>query len=39
MNLQTMIEQAKQHLQFDEAGVLLCHCGVIRSASRNGLKV
>ena len=39
MNLQTLIEKVKQHSKFHNAGMLLCHCGVVRAFSRDGLKV
>ena len=39
MNLQTLIEKVKGHPEFHMAGMLLCHCGVVRSTSRDGRKV
>ena len=39
MNLQTLIEKVKQHPEFHHAGMLLCHCGVVRSTSRDGREV
>ena len=39
MDLQTLIEKVKQHPDFHKAGMLLCHCGVVRNTSRNGRRV
>jgi len=39
MDLQTLIEKVRQHPEFHKAGMLLCHCGVVRSTSRDGRRV
>lgn len=39
MNLMHMIEQVKKHPDFPEAGMLLCHNGVVRRTSRDGKEV
>ena len=39
MNLQALIEKVKQHPDFHKAGMLLCHCGVVRGTSRDGQRV
>lgn len=39
MNIQEMIEQLKQHPDFHEAGMILCHNGVVRATSRDGKPV
>jgi molybdopterin synthase catalytic subunit len=39
MSLQTLIGKVKQHPDFHKAGMLLCHCGVVRSTSRDGCRV
>ena len=39
MNLQTLIEKVKRHPEIRKAGMLLCHCGIVRAFSRDGRKV
>ncbi len=39
MNLQTLIENVRKHPDFHKAGMLLCHCGVVRGTSLDGRKV
>jgi molybdopterin synthase catalytic subunit len=39
MELQPLIEKVKRHPEFHQAGMLLCHCGVVRATSRDGRKV
>ena len=39
MQLEAMIERVKQHPDFDKAGMLLCHNGVVRRTSRDGRRV
>ncbi len=39
MNLTDMIAQVKSHPDFDRAGMLLCHNGVVRRTSRDGREV
>jgi len=34
-----MIEQVKAHPHFSDAGMILCHNGVVRSTSRDGRRV
>ena len=39
MNLTHLIEKIKKHPDYDKAGMILCHNGVVRSTSRDGRKV
>jgi molybdopterin synthase catalytic subunit len=39
MQLEAMIERVKQNPDFDKAGMLLCHNGVVRRTSRDGRRV
>jgi molybdopterin synthase catalytic subunit len=39
MNLMDMIESVKSHPRFSEAGMILCHNGVVRATSRDGRPV
>lgn len=39
MNLENMIKQVKSHPDYPEAGMILCHNGVVRKASREGQEV
>ncbi len=39
MNLMSMIDTIKKHPDYDKAGMILCHNGVVRSTSRDGRKV
>lgn len=39
MNLTKLIEKIKKHENYNDAGMVLCHNGVVRSTSRDGRKV
>ncbi len=39
MNLNAMIESIKRHPEFPNAGMVLCHNGVVRATSRDGRRV
>ena len=39
IDLKTMIEQIKQHPDYDKVGMILCHNGVVRATSRDGKPV
>ena len=39
MNISNMMDAIKRHPQFDQVGMILCHNGVVRATSRDGLKV
>jgi len=39
MNLAVLIEKTKKHPNYENVGMILCHNGVVRGASRNGRKV
>ncbi|MBN2254491.1 MAG: molybdenum cofactor biosynthesis protein MoaE [Deltaproteobacteria bacterium] len=39
MNIQEMIDQLKKHPDFHQAGMILCHNGVVRATSRDGAPV
>ncbi|MCP4162288.1 MAG: molybdenum cofactor biosynthesis protein MoaE [Deltaproteobacteria bacterium] len=39
MELQTLIDQVKKNERYEEAGMILCHNGVVRSTSRGGKRV
>ncbi|PKN35179.1 MAG: molybdenum cofactor biosynthesis protein MoaE [Deltaproteobacteria bacterium HGW-Deltaproteobacteria-19] len=39
MNLMDMIQSVKSHPRFSEAGMILCHNGVVRATSRDGRPV
>jgi len=39
MNIQTMLEQIKEHPDYHKAGMILCHNGVVRATSREGDEV
>ncbi|OGR60085.1 MAG: molybdenum cofactor biosynthesis protein MoaE [Desulfobacula sp. RIFOXYB2_FULL_45_6] len=39
MNIQTMLEQIKKHPDYHQAGMILCHNGVVRATSREGEEV
>lgn len=39
MNLMEMIQSVKSHPRFPEAGMILCHNGVVRATSRDGRPV
>ena len=39
MNLQILIDAVKSHPDYNRAGMILCHKGVVRGMSRDGRKV
>ena len=39
MNMTHLIDTIKKHPDYDKAGMILCHNGVVRSTSRDGRKV
>jgi molybdopterin synthase catalytic subunit len=39
MILEQLLEQIKKHPDFHQAGMILCHNGIVRSTSRDGRKV
>ncbi len=39
MNLHHLLDQIKAHPEYDKAGMVLCHNGVVRSTSRDGRSV
>ncbi len=39
MNINSMLEQIKQHPDYQKAGMILCHNGVVRQTSREGQAV
>ncbi len=39
MNIDQMMKRIKAHPDFDKAGMVLCHNGVVRGSSRDGRKV
>ena len=39
MNINKMMQEIKNHPNFDQAGMVLCHNGVVRATSRDGRKV
>ena len=39
MNMETMMNQIKQHPDYHKAGMILCHNGVVRATSREGDEV
>jgi molybdopterin synthase catalytic subunit len=39
MNISDMIEMVKSHPEYHNAGMILCHNGVVRSTSRDGKPV
>ena len=39
MNINKIMQQIKNHPDFDKAGMVLCHNGVVRATSRDGRKV
>ncbi len=39
MELQTLIDQVKKNERYEDAGMILCHNGVVRSTSRDGKRV
>ena len=39
MNIEQMMQQIKNHTDFDKVGMVLCHNGVVRATSRDGRKV
>ena len=39
MDINLMLESIKKHPDFEKAGMVLCHNGMVRSTSRDGRKV
>jgi molybdopterin synthase catalytic subunit len=39
MNVSALIEKIKQHPDYSKVGMILCHNGVVRSTSRDGMPV
>jgi molybdopterin synthase catalytic subunit len=39
MDINTMIERIKGHPAYRNVGMIACHCGIVRSFSRNGQRV
>jgi len=39
MNLEEIVSQIKAHSRIGEAGMILCHHGIVRETSRDGRKV
>jgi molybdopterin synthase catalytic subunit len=39
MDMNKMMQEIKAHPDFDRAGMILCHNGVVRATSRDGRKV
>lgn len=39
MNIVTLLDQIKQHPDYQKAGMVLCHNGVVRATSREGQAV
>ena len=39
MDINTLLQEIKSHPDFDQAGMVLCHNGVVRATSRDGRKV
>ena len=39
MDISKMMQEIKQHPDFDKVGMVLCHNGIVRSTSRDGRKV
>lgn len=39
MNMSTLLEQIKKHPDYNKAGMILCHNGVVRATSREGDEV
>lgn len=39
MNLANLIDKVKKHPDYDKAGMILCHNGVVRGTSRDGRNV
>ena len=39
MDISTMMDAIRSHLDFDKVGMVLCHNGVVRGTSRDGRKV
>ncbi|MBT3312242.1 MAG: molybdenum cofactor biosynthesis protein MoaE [Desulfobacterales bacterium] len=39
MNINRLIQTVKKHPDYNDAGMILCHNGVVRNASRDGGKV
>jgi len=39
MNISNIMEEIKQHPDFDKVGMVLCHNGIVRGTSRDGRRV
>ena len=39
MNISNIMEEIKQHPDFDKVGMVLCHNGIVRGTSRDGRSV
>ena len=39
MDLTTLLDRIKQHPDYQKAGMILCHNGIVRNISRDGRKV
>ena len=39
MNLNLLLDKIKQHPDYDKAGMILCHNGIVRNTSRDGREV
>lgn len=39
MDLNSLLDKIKQHPDYDKAGMVLCHNGIVRNTSRDGRKV
>lgn len=39
MNISKLMEEIKQHPDFDKVGMILCHNGIVRGTSRDGRRV
>ena len=39
MDISTTLDAIKKHPDFDKVGMVLCHNGIVRGTSRDGLKV
>jgi len=39
MNMMNLVDSIKKHPDYDKAGMILCHNGVVRATSRDGRKV
>ena len=39
MNLNSLLDKIKKHPDYDKAGMILCHNGIVRNTSRDGREV